>query len=81
MTRQMVLTALIGLLMVINVPYYSGKALDSGGRVPFAAILAVVFLFSLVTLDPPKVLLATFVIYACSGPLMLLIKGRRSLGS
>ncbi|MCX2983190.1 CDP-diacylglycerol--serine O-phosphatidyltransferase [Halieaceae bacterium IMCC14734] len=71
-----ILTAVIGLLMVVNVPYFSGKGLDFSGRVPFAAILVVVFLFSLVTLDPPKVLLATFVIYASSGPLMLLIKGR-----
>lgn len=67
-----VLTTLIGVLMIANVPYYSFKDLDKGGRVPFAVIIGIVFIFSLVTLDPPRVLLTAALLYAASGPLMLL---------
>ena len=67
-----VLTALIGILMIANVPYYSFKDLDQGGRVPFAVIIGIVMIFSLVTLDPPRVLLTAALLYAASGPLKLL---------
>ncbi len=67
-----VLTALVGFLMIANVPYYSFKDLDQGGRVPFAVIIGIVMIFSLVTLDPPRVLLTAALLYAASGPLMLL---------
>ena len=73
-----VLTGLIGLLMVANVPYYSFKTLDSGGRVPFVAVLAVVFMIALVTLDPPRVLLGTFLLYVSSGPLVLIYRRRQA---
>ncbi len=67
-----VLTALVGFLMIANVPYYSFKTIDTHRRVPFALIILVVFLFSLVTLDPPRVWLTACLLYAASGPLMLL---------
>lgn len=67
-----VMIALIGILMIANVPYYSFKTLDHHGRVPFAVIIAIVLIFSLVTLDPPRVLLCAALLYAASGPLMLL---------
>jgi CDP-diacylglycerol--serine O-phosphatidyltransferase len=71
-----VLTALIGILMIANVPYYSFKTIDAHGRVPFAVIILIVLIFSLVTVDPPRVLLGAALIYAASGPLMLLRRGR-----
>jgi CDP-diacylglycerol--serine O-phosphatidyltransferase len=65
------LTAVIGVLMIVNMPYYSFKGLDLRGRVPFVVIIMVVLLFGLVTLDPPRVLLVAFAIYAFSGPVRM----------
>ncbi|GAB3322634.1 CDP-alcohol phosphatidyltransferase family protein [Haliea atlantica] len=70
------LTGIVGVLMVTNVPYYSFKGIDFRGRVPFVVILAVVLAFSLVTLDPPLIFLGAFLLYAASGPLMLLKRKR-----
>ncbi len=69
------LTALAGFLMIANFPYYSVKGLD--GRVPFVAIIMLVFIFGLVTLDPPKVFLTVFALYAASGPVMALFHLRK----
>jgi len=65
-----VITGLMGLLMVSNVKYSSFKELDFKGRVPFVVILAIVLVFGLVTIDPPRILLALFGCYAISGLLM-----------
>jgi CDP-diacylglycerol--serine O-phosphatidyltransferase len=69
------LTALIGILMIANVPYYSFKTIDLHGRVPFAAVILVVLIFSLVTVDPPRVFLGTFLLYAFSGPVARVWRG------
>jgi CDP-diacylglycerol---serine O-phosphatidyltransferase len=66
------LTGVIGLLMIVNVPYYSFKTLDAKRRVPFASIILFVMVISLVTVDPPLVLMGVSLLYAVSGPLMLL---------
>lgn len=71
-----ILTAVIGLLMVANIPYYSFKTLDLHGRVPFAVILIIVLIFGLVTVDPPSVFLIGFLAYAVSGPVLLVRRGR-----
>ncbi|WP_101759640.1 CDP-diacylglycerol--serine O-phosphatidyltransferase [Oceanicoccus sp. KOV_DT_Chl] len=57
-----------GFLMILNVPYHSFKGLDLRGRVPFVVMILVVLLFGLVMLDPARILLAVFLIYALSGP-------------
>lgn len=57
-----------GLLMVSNVRYHSFKGLDLRGKVPFVALLAVVLVFVVVSIDPAKVLLGVFMAYALSGP-------------
>ena len=62
------MTSLVGLLMILNVPYHSFKGLDLRGRVPFVVMILVVLVFGLVMLDPAKILLAGFVLYALSGP-------------
>ena len=61
-------TASAGLLMVANVRYYSAKVIDLKGRVPFVAILAVIMMLVVISLNPPGVLLAMAVMYALSGP-------------
>ncbi|HHX83131.1 MAG TPA: CDP-diacylglycerol--serine O-phosphatidyltransferase [Pseudomonadaceae bacterium] len=70
------LTALAGILMVINVPYYSFKDLDRN-RVPFAVILAVVLVIVIVSWDPPTVLWAMAIAYAASGPVMAICSRRK----
>ena len=72
-----VLTATVGILMIANFPYYSFKGIDFRGRVPFVVMIAVVLVFGLVTLDPPSILLAGFLVYAVSGPVMQVVKRRK----
>ena len=60
-------TVTCALLMVSNVRYYSFKDLDLRGRVPFVAVLAVVMVFVLISVEPASVLLILFSGYACSG--------------
>ncbi len=65
----LVITSTAGLLMVAPIRYWSLKAVDFKGRVPFRAIFFMVILVSIVLIDPPRTLLAMAVIYAVSGPL------------
>lgn len=65
-----ILITAAGLLMVSNVKYHSFKGLDLKGSIPFVALLAIVFIFVVVSIDPAKVLLLVFAIYAVSGPVM-----------
>lgn len=67
-----VVTIVVGCLMVTNVPYHSFKGFDIKGRVPFIAILAVVLIFVVVTIDPPRILLFIFLAYTASGPVQML---------
>jgi len=64
------LTLLAGALMVSNIRYYSFKDVGARHRVPFIAILAIVLIFMFASIDPPKVILGGFIIYALSGPVM-----------
>jgi CDP-diacylglycerol--serine O-phosphatidyltransferase len=64
-----VLTVFLGLLMVSNLKYNSFKGLDLKGRVPFAALVAMVLVFAVITIDPPRMLLLMACIYAVSGPI------------
>ncbi|MES2212876.1 MAG: CDP-diacylglycerol--serine O-phosphatidyltransferase [Pseudomonadota bacterium] len=64
----LILTCLMGALMVSNVPYHSFKDLGLKGRVPFVVLLATVFLFVVVSLDPPQVLFGIFALYVLSAP-------------
>ncbi len=68
------LTGLVGFLMILNVPYYSFKGLDLRGRVPFVVIFLIVLGFGVVMMDPARVLLAAFMIYALSGPVTAVIR-------
>lgn len=64
----MVVTVLAALLMVSNVRYTSFKNIDFRGRVPFVAMLVVVLIFVVITIDPARVLLVMATLYALSGP-------------
>lgn len=72
-----VLTILMGSLMVSNIRYHSFKEFDFKNRVPFTVILLVVLVYVFASIDPPKVLCAGFVIYALSGPLIVVLRHRR----
>ncbi len=61
-------TILAGLLMVLNVRYFSFKDMDFKSRVPFVVILLVILVFTVVSWDPPIVLFAMAIMYALSGP-------------
>jgi CDP-diacylglycerol--serine O-phosphatidyltransferase len=71
------ITGLIAILMLINVPYYSFKEIEMKKRVPFFSILMVVFIFALVSLDPPLVLLSCALLYILSGPVIWVVKALR----
>ncbi|MEB4592309.1 CDP-diacylglycerol--serine O-phosphatidyltransferase [Candidatus Thiothrix sp. Deng01] len=64
------LTLVVGLLMVSNISFYSFKDFDLRNRVPFVAVLIVLLIFALTTIDPPKVLFGVFLMYALSGPVL-----------
>lgn len=72
-----ILTVMLALLMVSNVRYHSFKDLDLKGKVPFVAMLAVVFTFVLISLSPPRVLFLMFFIYAYSGPILTIFYVRK----
>ena len=72
------LTGLVAILMVINVPYYSFKEIEMKRRVPFFTILMAIFLFSLISLDPPLVLLTCALLYILSGPIIWIVKTLRN---
>lgn len=70
----LVITIAMGLLMVSNVSYYSFKEIDFHNKVPFVAILAIVLVFVFASIDPPKILFGSFLIYALSGPVISVIR-------
>ncbi len=57
-----------GLLMVSNIKYNSFKDFDFKNKVPHLAILVVILVYSLIAIDPAKVLFLVFLVYALSGP-------------
>lgn len=73
-----ILTLAAGLLMVSNVRYRSFKDVDLKGKVPFFTILVVVLIFVSIAVDPPLVLFAVFLLYACSGVVSTVL-GRNKL--
>jgi CDP-diacylglycerol--serine O-phosphatidyltransferase len=72
-----IITVLAGILMVINVRYYSFKDLDFRHRVPFPAILAIVLILVIVAQHPPTVLFTMAILYAASGPILAVYVRRK----
>ena len=63
-----VITMITGLLMVSNFRYNSFKEVDWKGKVNFLVVLIIMLVFVVVASSPAEVLLAVFLLYACSGP-------------
>lgn len=72
-SAALLMAALAG-LMVSNIPYESFKQINLRSRVPFVAIIAIVLVFIMVSIDPPLVLFIGFLVYAMSGPVTLLLR-------
>lgn len=73
-----IVVAVAGILMVSNVRYTSFKDFDLKNKVPFIALISMVLVIALVSLDPARVLWVGFMIYAVSGPVMMLWEKRKS---
>ena len=69
---------MLALAMVSTLPYRNFKDLDVRNRVPFAALLLVVFIFVLISFDPPWVLLLITGTYFLSGPILWLTRRVRN---
>ena len=69
-----VVTLVSALLMVSPFRYFSPKLFDFKSRVPFLTLVLVVFVFAVMLLDPPRVLLLMAIGYALSGPLQAAYK-------
>jgi CDP-diacylglycerol--serine O-phosphatidyltransferase len=67
-----------GLTMVTNVPFYSFKDVRMKQSVPFIVIVAIALGIAVITIHPPTVLFALFVIYSASGYVLYVL--RRSRG-
>jgi CDP-diacylglycerol---serine O-phosphatidyltransferase len=64
----------IGVTMVSNVPYYSGKDFNLRKSVPFWVVPAIVVAYLLISIEPSHVLFGLFVCYALSGYVLALAK-------
>jgi CDP-diacylglycerol--serine O-phosphatidyltransferase len=65
-----VITFLVGVTMVTNLPFYSFKDLNFRRSVPFWGVLLIVVAMVLVSSNPPLVLFLLFVAYSLSGYVM-----------
>ena len=74
------ITVIVALLMVSNLRYtsFKGRGGPQGERVPFWTLLLVVAALIALALYPPETLLIVFGLYALSGPVMALVRRRRS---
>ena len=68
------ITLLSGGMMVSNFSFYSFKEFDVRNKIPFIAMLAIVGIFILASIDPPKVMCSVFLVYALSGPITYLVR-------
>ncbi len=74
----LVLTVSSGLAMVSNLRYRSFKEFDARGKVPFMALIVLVFVFMLISFDPPVVLFMLSFGYLASGPAVTLLGIRKT---
>lgn len=71
------LTAMLALLMVSNIHYFSPKKLNAQKRAPFIHMLGIIVIFAFVAANPPVALLILGVTYAASGPIQALVKKKK----
>jgi CDP-diacylglycerol--serine O-phosphatidyltransferase len=53
--------------MVSNIPFYSGKTIGFGDRVPFSVVVVFLIIFAAVAVEPAVLLFVLFFGYALSG--------------
>jgi len=70
-------TLITGGLMVSTFTYYSFKDMTENRKVPFAMLLALLLLFVVTAVDPPKMILIASSFYAASGPAYFVFRGFR----
>ncbi|BBB27639.1 CDP-diacylglycerol--serine O-phosphatidyltransferase [Amphritea japonica] len=71
--------ALVGVLMVSNVLYYSFKDVDPKGKIPFMILLVIVLTIGVISISPPIFLWLLILGYTLSGPVLWLLRKRKSL--
>jgi len=69
-----VMTLFSGVAMVSTFTYYSFKDLGTNRKVPFAMLLALLLLFVVTAVDPPKMILIAASIYGLSGPVYYIFR-------
>lgn len=77
----LVLVPALALLMVSNIPYRSFKEYDVRMRNSFYVLIGIAMVIGLIAINPDIVIFLGFLIYALSGPVGVLIAGRRRKGS
>ncbi len=65
------------LVMVSNIKYRSFKDLDMKSQVPFIVLIGFVFVFALISFDPPRVLFLMAAVFALSGPITWVFRYRK----
>ncbi|MFT4045375.1 MAG: CDP-diacylglycerol--serine O-phosphatidyltransferase [Solimonas sp.] len=71
------LTLAVALSMVSSIRYNSFKKLNLKARVRFLSLAALIGVFALVLIDPPRILFLVFFAYALSGPAVVLWRRAR----
>lgn len=69
-----IVSVVVTLLMVSNLPYYSFKDFDFRNKVPFVVVLLIVLLFVLVSVDPPLIWLVISLGFVGSAPVWWILK-------
>jgi CDP-diacylglycerol--serine O-phosphatidyltransferase len=72
-----VITAVLALIMVSNLRYYSFKDVDFRKRRPFNVLVALILLLILFLAEPEILLFAGAALYVLSGPVTFLLKLRK----
>ena len=75
------ITVIAAFAMVSNIPYYSFKDINLKGRMPFVGLIVLVFIFVLISSDPPNVLFILCLLYFISGPIVSLPYFRRKFSN
>jgi len=74
-----IITFVVGLLMVSNIPYFSFKNMDFKGHVSFIAMLLIIGIVIAIAFNPPYVLFILFFLYTLSGIILWLRRKIRKI--
>ncbi len=77
MYLALIITLAAGSLMVSKFSYYSFKDLDLKKQVPFIAVLVVMLIFVLLSIEAPTVLFILSFLYMLSGPILSIFRWTR----